>query len=308
MKKHCGNPGINPTCHKSSSSTNACLGEIYAAAVDRAGDRRPTAQSENVMTNAAVIHKLRLGALGLAAGLALSAAPIANAHGGGGGGHGASSGGGHGGFRGGRGGFGLRYGSREGFGRFGYDSLGFYDFGFLGYGLFFDALPLYSSMAWWDGVPYYYASDNLYQWNEAAGQYESLRPPLNLMSQVTTTRALGNGTRPIASNVSAGRRAKQAAIPPLRLAPLRSVALARGGRIISGPTRRAWKLAATASNSMVSTKGRPSGNLRLATDASSGKGTWSRAKSSRQARSSAPLARNPISFSTAFRRRSIGAA
>jgi hypothetical protein len=155
------------------------------------------------MSNAAVIHKLRLGALGLVAGLALSAAAIANAHGGGGGGHGASFGGGHGGFGGGRGGFGggrggfgLRHGGRGGFGfgRFGYDTLGFYGFGFLGYGLFFDALPLYYSTYWWGGVPYYYANDNFYQWNEAAGQYESVRPPQDLVSQVTTSRGPGNGT------------------------------------------------------------------------------------------------------------------
>jgi hypothetical protein len=161
------------------------------------------------MKNAAVIHKLRVGVLGLVAGLALSAAPIANARGGGGGGHGASFGGGHGGFggarggfggaRGGfggaRGGFGLRHGGREGFGRFGYDSLGFYDLGFLGYGLFFDALPLYTSTYWWGGVPYYYANGNFYQWNEAAGQYESVREPQSLMSQVTTAEALGSGTQ-----------------------------------------------------------------------------------------------------------------
>jgi hypothetical protein len=162
------------------------------------------------MSNVEVIHKLRLGALGLVAGLALSAAPIANAHGAAGGGHGAGFGGGHGGFGGGHGGFGgghggfggghggfgFRHGGWEGFGfgRFGYDSLGFYDLGFLGYGLFFDALPLYTSTYWWGGVPYYYANDNFYQWNEAAGQYESVRAPQNLVSQVTTTRALGNGT------------------------------------------------------------------------------------------------------------------
>ena len=154
------------------------------------------------MSNAAVIHKLRLAALGLVAGLALSAAPVANAHGGSGGGHGAGFGGGHGGFGGGRGGFGGgrggfgRYGGRGGigYGRFGYDAFGFYDFGFLGYGLYFDALPFYTSTYWWGGVPYYYANDNFYQWNEAAGQYESVRAPQSLVSQVTTTRALGNGT------------------------------------------------------------------------------------------------------------------
>jgi hypothetical protein len=165
------------------------LREIDTAAVDREGDSRRTPQSENVMSNAAVIHKLRLGALGLVAGLALSAAPIANAHGGGGGGHGAGFGGGHG-------GFGPRQGGREGFGfgRFGYRSVGFYGFGVLGYGLFFDALPLYYSTYWWDGIPYYYANDNFYQWNAAVGQYESVRAPQNLVSLVTTTQTLGNGS------------------------------------------------------------------------------------------------------------------
>ena len=141
------------------------------------------------MSNAAVVHRLRLGALGLVAAFALSAAPIANAHGAGGGGHGASFGGGHG-------GFGPRHGGREGFGfgRFGYGSVGFYGFGFLGYGLFFDALPLYYSTYWWGGIPYYYANDNFYQWNEALGEYETVRAPQNLVSEVTAKETLGSGS------------------------------------------------------------------------------------------------------------------
>src|ERR1700689_4755169 len=97
------------------------------------------------MNNAAVINKMRLGTLALAAVLALSAVSSALANGGGG--HGAGFGGGHG------GGFGAGHGGRGGFGhgRFGYGGLGFYGFGLLGYGLFFDALPLYYSTYWWDG-------------------------------------------------------------------------------------------------------------------------------------------------------------
>jgi len=95
--------------------------------------------------------------------------------------HGGGFGGGHGG----RGGFG---GHRGIGGRgFGYGGFGFYDgFGVLGYGLFFDALPLYYSTYWWGGVPYYYASDNFYQWNGSAGQYVTVHPPQSLANQVAT--------------------------------------------------------------------------------------------------------------------------
>jgi len=144
------------------------------------------------MTNSAKINKLRAGAIALAAGLALSTATIAQAHGsaghgggayGGGGGHA----GGYGGGRGGRGGYGARRGG-YGYGRFGYGGFGYYGgFGLLDYGLFFDALPLYYSTYWWGGSPYYYANDNFYQWNGAVGQYETVRPPQNLASQVATT-------------------------------------------------------------------------------------------------------------------------
>ena len=147
------------------------------------------------MTNAAVIARLRFGAIALIVALTLSSARIARAHGGGGGGgggHGGGYGGGHGGGYGGgggRGGFGHRgFGGRGfGYGRFGYGGFGFYDgFGLLGYGLFFDALPLYYSTYWWGGVPYYYANDNFYQWNGSAGQYQTVQAPQGLASQVAT--------------------------------------------------------------------------------------------------------------------------
>jgi len=148
------------------------------------------------MINAAVINKLRIGTIALAAGLALSTATISQAHGGGGHGGGTYGGGGghEGGFSGAHGGRGT-YGGRRGgygYGRFGYGGLGLYGFGLLGYGLFFDALPLYYSTYWWGGSPYYYANDNFYQWNGSVGQYETVRPPQNLASQVATTQALEN--------------------------------------------------------------------------------------------------------------------
>jgi hypothetical protein len=149
------------------------------------------------MINASVINKLRIGAIALAAGLALSTTTIAQAHGGGGHGGGAyGGGGGHG------GGFGSGHGGRGGYGgrrggyaytRFGYGGFGYYGgFGLLGYGLFFDALPLYYSTLWWGGSPYYYANDNYYQWNGAVSLYETVRPPRDLASQVATTQAPDN--------------------------------------------------------------------------------------------------------------------
>src|ERR1700688_3284371 len=139
------------------------------------------------MINAAVINKLRIGAIALAAGLALSTTTIAQAHGGGG--HaGGAHGGGYGGGRGGRGGYGGYGGYGERRGGYGHGRFGYYrGFGFLEYGLFFDALPLYYSTYWWGGSPYYYANDNFYQWNGSVGQYETVRPPQNLASQVATT-------------------------------------------------------------------------------------------------------------------------
>lgn len=149
------------------------------------------------MINAAGKSKLRAGAIALAAGLSLSAATIAQAHGGGGHGGGGFGGSGHGGGaygggggHGGRGGYGGRRGG-YGYGRFGYGAFGYYGgLGLLEYGLFFDALPLYYSTYWWGGSPYYYANDNFYQWNGSVGQYETVRPPQNLASQVATTQGL----------------------------------------------------------------------------------------------------------------------
>jgi hypothetical protein len=144
------------------------------------------------MIHAAMTGKFRLSAIALATGLALSAASIGHASGVGGGGHGGGFGGGHGGGfaagHGARGGFGGRAGF--GHGRFGYGGLGLYNFGLLGYGLYFDALPLYYSTYLWGGIPYYYANDNFYQWDGSVGQYETVRPPQNLVNQVAATQAL----------------------------------------------------------------------------------------------------------------------
>ena len=56
--------------------------------------------------------------------------------------------------------------------------------GWLGYGLFFSTLPLAYATYYWDGVPYYYADDNYYQWDSAANAYETVEPPAAVANQV----------------------------------------------------------------------------------------------------------------------------
>lgn len=78
-------------------------------------------------------------------------------------------------------GYGYRggYGWRGGYG--GYYGGGWpYFYGALGYGLFFGALPYAYSTYWWDGVPYYYANNNYYQWDAGANAYETVAPPPTL--------------------------------------------------------------------------------------------------------------------------------
>ena len=65
-------------------------------------------------------------------------------------------------------------------------AVGAWGWGGLGYGLFFATLPWYYDTYWWDGVPYYYADDNYYQWNSDAAQYETVQPPPGLVDQVRT--------------------------------------------------------------------------------------------------------------------------
>lgn len=45
------------------------------------------------------------------------------------------------------------------------------------FGLFVPFLPLYYTTVWWYGVPYYYANDTYYQWDDSMQQYEVVPPP-----------------------------------------------------------------------------------------------------------------------------------
>ena len=134
------------------------------------------------------------------AAIGLCISEIAGAHAGGGGGPGGGGshgGGGHsGGPRGGgfRGGGGLHGGGSVGdrYQHGGWRHPGGYyghgwnrgGWGALGYGLYFSALPWYSDLFYWDGVPYYYADDTYYEWNGSAGAYETVHPPTGLADQV----------------------------------------------------------------------------------------------------------------------------
>jgi hypothetical protein len=129
------------------------------------------------------------------AAIAVGSSGLACAHsgGGGGGGHGSSRGGGHHG----RGyhGRGVDGGGNPGGGwrwHGGDDGQGWYSGRFYGgsggfrYGLLFASIPWYCETYWWAGVPYYYADDNYYQWNDSAGAYETVQPPPELVDQVQT--------------------------------------------------------------------------------------------------------------------------
>jgi hypothetical protein len=101
-------------------------------------------------------------------------------HFGGGGGHYAAGRAGFGG-RAGYGGYRGGYGGRGGYGwRGGYGGWGW---GGLGLGLYFATLPFYYSTYWADGVPYYYADDNYYQWDGNVGEYQTVNPPADVQRQ-----------------------------------------------------------------------------------------------------------------------------
>lgn len=44
-------------------------------------------------------------------------------------------------------------------------------------GLFVPLLPPYFTTVWWSGVPYYYANDTYYLWDDSQGEYEVVAPP-----------------------------------------------------------------------------------------------------------------------------------
>jgi hypothetical protein len=73
----------------------------------------------------------------------------------------------------------------------GYGYRGYYPwYPWWGLGWYVPYLPLYYSTYWWGGVPYYYASNVYYVWDDAAAQYQAVDPPREL------AEANRNGTAP----------------------------------------------------------------------------------------------------------------
>jgi len=112
-------------------------------------------------------------------------------HGGGfrGGFHSAPAGGGHfagpTGWRGpGRGGY---YGWHGYYG--GYPGWAWGGWGWFGLGVYVSALPFGYQTLWWGDVPYYYADNGYYVWDDGAGQYQQVEPPAGMTAPSSTAVA-----------------------------------------------------------------------------------------------------------------------
>jgi hypothetical protein len=53
-------------------------------------------------------------------------------------------------------------------------------------GLFVPILPAYYTTIWWGGVPYYYANDTYYTWDQSQNGYQVVAPPAGIESSATT--------------------------------------------------------------------------------------------------------------------------
>jgi len=53
------------------------------------------------------------------------------------------------------------------------------------FGLFVPFLPPFYTTIWWDGIPYYYANDTYYVWNDDSHQYEIVAPPAGIEGATT---------------------------------------------------------------------------------------------------------------------------
>jgi len=54
------------------------------------------------------------------------------------------------------------------------------------FGLFVPFLPPYFTTVWWYGVPYYYANDTYYLWDDVQRQYEVVPPPEGIEANGST--------------------------------------------------------------------------------------------------------------------------
>ena len=140
--------------------------------------------------------KLSLGIVStLALAMLLPGIAVASGGHGGGGFHGGGFGAARGGFRGGGGnyGAGVYRGGRGYNGWRGYSGgRGYYGYGGwryrgspgwwggIGLGFYLPVLPWYYDTYWWGGVPYYYADQTYYVWDDDVNEYQAVDPPAGL--------------------------------------------------------------------------------------------------------------------------------
>ena len=139
------------------------------------------------MESPTLIRKFSLCLGTFAMATVMSTSAFAQHGGGGGGGHAGGGGGAHfsggghagayGGYRG--GGYVLGGCGGGGWGCWGWG----WGWGGLGLGLYFATLPLYYQTYWWNGVPYYYADNTYYTYDQNAKQYQTVAPPDGLQPQ-----------------------------------------------------------------------------------------------------------------------------
>lgn len=53
-------------------------------------------------------------------------------------------------------------------------------------GLYVPWLPPYFTTVWWNGIPYYYANDTYYVWDDAQQAYKVVSPPNGMETNGTT--------------------------------------------------------------------------------------------------------------------------
>lgn len=59
-----------------------------------------------------------------------------------------------------------------------------------GHGYFFESLPPYCAVLYWEGTGFYYADGIYYEWNGTAGGYQEVQPPAALAQQVDNQQAV----------------------------------------------------------------------------------------------------------------------
>jgi hypothetical protein len=58
-----------------------------------------------------------------------------------------------------------------------------------GLGWYLPILPLGYATLWWGGVPYYFAGDSYYLWDDSVGEYQAVEPPAGPSESAPTTSA-----------------------------------------------------------------------------------------------------------------------